>query len=118
MWHIRKVISGHPISVNNMESASDHDIAVALEKLEDLLVHRQGSIHQMKMLLNEFEQSGLQKGGLLVNHPIQRYNGRTAVHLAADKGMDQCLELLLKSGGKLIPLSLIIQRYGVLFCLH
>ena len=35
-----------------------------------------------------------------INHPLSRYNGRTPVHLAASKGLWQCLEVLLKHGGE------------------
>ena len=70
---------------------------VALERLGYLL--NSGSIDQLKQALHEFDQAGLQKEKL-INYPIQRYNGRTAVHLAASNGLFDCLELLLKSGGK------------------
>ena len=35
----------------------------------------------------------------VINHPIQRFNGRTPVHLAASNGLWECLEILLKNGG-------------------
>lgn len=72
-------------------------ITVALERLGYLL--NSNSIDQLKQALIEFEQAGLQKDKL-INYPIQRYNGRTAVHLAASNGLFDCLELLLKSGGE------------------
>ncbi len=71
--------------------------ALALERLGFIL--NSGSVEQLKQSLNEFEQVGLQKEKL-INFPIQRYNGRTAVHLASNNGMYDCLELLLKSGGR------------------
>ena len=71
--------------------------ALALERLGYLL--NSGSVDQLKQSLTEFEQIGLQKEKL-INFPIQRYNGRTAVHLASSNGLYDCLELLLKSGGK------------------
>ena len=37
----------------------------------------------------------------IINRPVQLYNRCTAVHLAASKGLWECLELLLKNGGKL-----------------
>jgi len=70
-----------------------------VERLGYLL--NSGSMDQLKLALSEFEQSGVQKEKL-INYPIQRYNGRTAVHLAASNGLFDCLELLLKSGGKRI----------------
>jgi serine/threonine protein kinase/ankyrin repeat protein/GTPase SAR1 family protein len=47
----------------------------------------------MEMALN---QHCLEK---VINFPIQRYSGRTLVHIAADKGLHECLEELLKNGG-------------------
>lgn len=57
---------------------------------------------QLKQYLSEFEQTGhpVEK---LINHPLQRYNGRTSVHLAASNGLWECLEILLKKGGGLSP---------------
>ena len=37
----------------------------------------------------------------IINSPIQRHYGRTAVHLAAGNGLFDCLELLLSYGGEL-----------------
>lgn len=76
----------------------------ALERLGYLL--NSGSIDQLKQALHEFDQKGLQKDKL-INYPIQRYNGRTAVHLAVSNGLFDCLELLLKAGGKLNATVLI-----------
>ena len=73
-----------------------NNTTVALERLGFLL--NSGTIDQLKQALAEFEQIGLQVEKL-INYPIQRYNGRTAVHLAASNGLYDCLELLLKSGG-------------------
>ena len=69
----------------------------ALERLGYLL--NSGSIEQLKLALGDFEQIGLQKDKI-INFPMQRYNGRTAVHLAAGNGLFDCLELLLKCGGE------------------
>lgn len=71
--------------------------AQALDRLAYVL--NNGSIDQLKQCMAEFEQVGLQKERL-INFPIQRHNGRTTVHLAASNGMYDCLELLLKMGGK------------------
>ena len=37
----------------------------------------------------------------VINYPIQRYNGRTLVHIAADKGLPEYLEILLANGGQI-----------------
>ena len=58
-----------------------------------------GNVEPLKNALAEFEQCGLQKDKL-INYPIQRYNGRTVVHLAASNGLVDCLGLLLKNGGQ------------------
>ena len=69
----------------------------ALEKLVFLV--NNGKVEPLKHALTEFEQCGLQKDKL-INYPIQRYNGRTVVHLASSNGLVECLSLLLKSGGR------------------
>ena len=73
-----------------------NNTALALERLGHIL--NNGSVDQLNQSLKEFEQIGLQKDKL-INYPIQRYNGRTAVHLAANNGFYDCLDLLLKYGG-------------------
>ena len=74
--------------------------AIVLERLGLVLNSPSGgSVEQLKQLLAELEQTGLQKEKV-INCSIQRYNGRTAVHLAASNGLFDCLELLLKSGGE------------------
>ena len=57
---------------------------------------------QLNQYLSEFEQTG-QPVEKLINHRIQRYNGRTSVHLAASNGLWESLEILLKNGGGLSP---------------
>ena len=74
-----------------------NNTSLALERLGFLL--NSGTIEQLKQALAEFQQIGLQTEKL-INYPIQRYNGRTTVHLAASNGLFDCLELLLKSGGE------------------
>lgn len=78
-----------------------NNTTVALERLGYILnsKYNSGSIEQLRQALAEFEQAGLQKDKL-INYPIQRHNGRTAVHLAASNGLFDCLELLLKYGGE------------------
>ena len=38
----------------------------------------------------------------VIDFPLQRYNGRTLLHLAADNGLWEYLEELLKNGGTLV----------------
>lgn len=55
--------------------------------------------------------SALQK---IINHPIQRYNGRTLVHIAADKGLSEYLEKLLLEGGACFAFFFKIRLSGSL----
>jgi hypothetical protein len=77
--------------------AAVRTVAEAVEELEHLLDG--GSLKELKDALDDFEAYGFQRE-VLINYPIPRYNGRTAVHLAASKGLFQCLKLFLKSGGE------------------
>ena len=43
----------------------------------------------------------------VINYPIQRYNGRTLVHIAADKGLPEYLEVLLDNGGQISDSNLM-----------
>ena len=52
----------------------------------------------LKQYLQEFEQTG-QPVKKVIDYPIQRYNGRTPVHLAASNGLWECLDVLLTNGG-------------------
>lgn len=36
----------------------------------------------------------------IINHKLERYHGRTAVHLAAARGLHLPLQYLLKQGGE------------------
>ena len=54
----------------------------------------------LKQILTETEQAG-QPLDKVINYPLQRYSGRTPVHLAASNGLSECLEILLKNGGEL-----------------
>ena len=73
----------------------------AVERLVFLV--NNGHVEPLKHALEDFERGGLRKEKL-INYPVQRYNGRTAVHLAASSGLLDCLGLLLKSGGKFVVL--------------
>ena len=58
--------------------------------LEDLLKQRLSDAKQAGYPLNK-----------IIDHPIERYGGRTLIHLATAKGLLRCLEILLEKGGKL-----------------
>ena len=51
---------------------------------------------QLRLYLGRFSQASLSE---LINYPIQRYSGRTSVHLAVANGFWECLEILLNNGG-------------------
>lgn len=71
--------------------------SLALGKLVPLL--NRESAEKLKQALVEFDQGGLHMASNLVNHPIQKYQGRTLVHLATGNGFNFCLDLLLKYKG-------------------
>ena len=76
------------------------DIRQSSEKL-GILMNAQpydGQTERLKQFLNEFERVGLPPDKV-INYGIQRYNGRTPVHLAAANGLWECLDLMLKNGG-------------------
>ena len=56
----------------------------------------------LKHYLQEFEQTG-QPVKKVIDYAIQRYNGRTPVHLAASNGLWECLDVLLNNGGIVLP---------------
>lgn len=60
----------------------------------------EGQTDHLKQTLTGIEQAG-QSLEKVINYPLQRYNGRTPVHLAASNGLWECLEILLKNGGEL-----------------
>ena len=61
-----------------------------------------GQADDLKRYLSDYSSFGLPVARL-INYGIPRYNGRTAVHLAASNGLFECLEELLKLGGELKP---------------
>lgn len=63
------------------------------EQLAGLLRDGHGTVDQVKQMLNEFE---MQKVAIIDYH----VQGWTSVHLAAKNGMNDCLKLLLRYGGK------------------
>ena len=74
------------------------DIRYRSERLANLLNSPPfpGQADEVKRYLSEFGSVG---SGGLINYQIQRYNGRTAVHIAASNGLFECLEELLRLGG-------------------
>lgn len=56
-----------------------------------------GQTVDLRRFLSNFELSILPR---LINSRIRRYTGQTPVHLAATNGLIECLEILLKSGGR------------------
>ena len=71
---------------------------VALRKLEKLACR--GSAKELSDALTFF-QAGHRKV-TLINHRIKDHNGRTLVHLAAQNGNHDCLDVLLHAGGMTI----------------
>ena len=69
---------------------------VALRKLEQLACR--GSTKELSDALTFFHQAGHSKV-TLINHRIRDHNGRTLVHLAAQNGNHDCLDVLLQAGG-------------------
>ena len=68
--------------------------------VERLVLHvNNGDPESLRRELDSSERLKFSKEKV-VNFPIERYNNRTVVHLAASKGQLECLILLLKSGGK------------------
>ena len=78
------------------------DLRQVSEKLGSLLNSRLyvGQTDQFKQQLQEISQNRQLPLERVVNCPIKRYNDRTCVHLATSNGLYECLEELLKSGGK------------------
>lgn len=60
--------------------------------------HPQVASEKLSQTLRELGEKSTQEQ--VINFRLPRQNSRTAVHLAASKGLWQCLEILLKTGGK------------------
>lgn len=76
----------------------DTELKQRAENLAALLSaeqHPQVASEKLLKSLQEFPQQEQ-----AINYRLQRHNSRTAVHLAASKGLWQCLEVLLKNGGR------------------
>lgn len=80
--------------------ASAREMRELSETLAAVLGREQGREQRQNffVLLDEAEQFGCLER--VINHPLQRYNGRTLVHLAAVNGLWEYLEQLLKKGGE------------------
>ena len=55
---------------------------------------------QFKRQLEEVRQNKQLSLKSVINCPIKHYKNRTCVHLAAAYNLSECLEMLLKNGGK------------------
>ena len=83
-----------------MSRGGDPLIRQSAERLSDLLtaeLHPQQVTEKVISTLQELQSPTQEQ---VINYPLQRHNQRTAVHLAAGKGLWQCLEVLLKNGGE------------------
>ena len=69
------------------------------DRLANILSKETALPSSVRELLNAVEQDGSLEAKQVINHPQQRHGGRTAVHIAANNGLWECLELLLKNGG-------------------
>ena len=81
-------------------SGADQQLKQRADSLAALLSveqHPQVASEKLLKSLQELPQGTTQ--AQVINCPLQRQNSRTAVHLAASKGLWQCLEVLLKNGG-------------------
>ena len=79
------------------------------ERLADVLtaeLHPQQASEKLISTLQE--QSLSTPPDQVINFRLPRQNSRTAVHLAAGKGLWQCLEVLLKNGGEMARQRVII----------
>ena len=80
-----------------MSRSGDSQLRQRAETLATLLTsdqHPQSISDKVTGTLQQFPQQEE-----IINYKNTRQNGRTAVHLAASKGLWQSLEVLLKNGG-------------------
>lgn len=92
------LISGRGLGVVDQEKMAD--IRRSAEALGTIL-SAEPSEEQKRRFEEHIDRCRSSPGFLqkVINHPIQRYNGRTLVHIAADKGLNEYLETLLNEGG-------------------
>ena len=85
-----------------MSRSVDPQLKQRAETLSALLTaehHPQVASEKLSQTLRELRERSTQER--VINFRLPRQNSRTAVHLAASKGLWQCLEILLKNGGKI-----------------
>ena len=75
-------------------------MAHAIEQEAERLCATLHRRNRVEALTRFIERANVNKRQI-INRPVQRYNYCTAVHLAASNGLWECLEVLLKNGGKL-----------------
>ena len=80
--------------------ASARDVRERAETLATFLGRNQGKEQRQNFFLYLEESEHRNCLERVINHPLQRYNGRTLVHLAAVHGLWDYLEQLLKNGGR------------------
>lgn len=80
--------------------ASARNVRELSETLASVLGREQGK--EQRRLFSAWLDEAEQLNCLVrvINHPLQRYNGRTLVHLAAVNGLWEYLEQLLSKGGR------------------
>ena len=80
------------------------EIRYSSEKLANILNHPPfpGQADELKHFLSECTSNGPFSLAALINYQIPRYHGRTVVHIAANNGLFECLEELLRLGGEYI----------------
>ena len=81
--------------------ARSGDIAKHAEILSGFIMYDRVSQEAHVECLAEFLQPfSLEAQCRIINHKLERYHGRTAVHLAAARGLHLPLQYLLKQGGE------------------
>ena len=91
-----------------MAKAGDaHQLKQRVEALAAVLTAEQNEHKIWERLVSTLQELPQQTKQDVVNYP--RQSGRTAVHLAASRGLWECLEVLLKNGGYCIDLYLVFR---------
>ena len=109
-----------------MSRIGDPQLKQRAEALATLLSsdqHPQSISDEVTAALQQLPQTQLEA---VINYRNTRQNGRTAVHLAACKGLWQSLEVLLKNGGYFVRLQAMgvhalcayVRGYKYCHCLH
>ena len=79
----------------------DPQLKQRAEALAAVLTAEQNPHTIWERLVASLQELPQQTTAEVVNFRNPRQNGRTAVHLAASKGLWECLEVLLKNGGEI-----------------